>query len=84
VGPDAHEALAESGRNVFFCAGMVLDVTRWLPEHPGGSTIIPAQVTHKRVLACRLSHLAWNFSYPSRTVWQSTAQETARDLVRDA
>ena len=26
------------------CAGMVLDVTRWLPEHPGGNTIIPAQV----------------------------------------
>ena len=23
--------------------GMVLDVTRWLPEHPGGSTIIPGQ-----------------------------------------
>jgi hypothetical protein len=23
--------------------GMVFDVTRWLPEHPGGSTIIPAQ-----------------------------------------
>ncbi len=22
---------------------MVLDVTRWLPEHPGGSRIIPAQ-----------------------------------------
>lgn len=24
-------------------AGMVLDVTQWLPEHPGGSAIIPAQ-----------------------------------------
>lgn len=23
--------------------GMVLDVERWLPEHPGGATIIPAQ-----------------------------------------
>ena len=22
---------------------MILDVTRWLPEHPGGSTIIPTQ-----------------------------------------
>jgi len=22
---------------------MVLDVTRWLPEHPGGKTIIPGQ-----------------------------------------
>jgi hypothetical protein len=27
----------------FLHAGMVLDVTRWLPEHPGGSSIIPAQ-----------------------------------------
>ncbi len=26
-----------------YCAGMVLDVTRWLPEHPGGATIIPKQ-----------------------------------------
>ena len=24
-------------------AGMVLDVTRWLPQHPGGTKIIPAQ-----------------------------------------
>lgn len=24
-------------------SGMVLDITRWLPEHPGGSTIIPEQ-----------------------------------------
>ena len=23
--------------------GMVLDITRWLPEHPGGSEIIPKQ-----------------------------------------
>jgi cytochrome b involved in lipid metabolism len=23
--------------------GMVLDITRWLDEHPGGSTIIPEQ-----------------------------------------
>lgn len=26
--------------------GMVFDVTRWLPEHPGGSTIIPAQAVN--------------------------------------
>ena len=25
--------------------GMVFDVTRWLPEHPGGSGIIPAQAS---------------------------------------
>jgi hypothetical protein len=32
------------GRRGLLChAGMILDVTRWLPEHPGGSTIIPAQ-----------------------------------------
>lgn len=24
-------------------SGMILDVTRWLPEHPGGSSIIPSQ-----------------------------------------
>ena len=30
--------------------GMVLDVTRWLPEHPGGSTIIPKQALN---LDCR-------------------------------
>lgn len=30
--------------------GMVLDVTRWLPEHPGGSTIIPRQALN---LDCR-------------------------------
>ena len=24
--------------------GMVFDVTRWLPQHPGGSVIIPEQV----------------------------------------
>jgi len=23
--------------------GMVMDVTTWLPQHPGGSSIIPAQ-----------------------------------------
>ena len=27
--------------------GMVYDVTRWLPEHPGGNTIIPKQALNK-------------------------------------
>ncbi|KAJ9507654.1 hypothetical protein QJQ45_019162, partial [Haematococcus lacustris] len=27
--------------------GMVLDVTRWLPEHPGGSSIIPRQALNR-------------------------------------
>lgn len=27
--------------------GMVFDVTRWLPEHPGGKTIIPKQALNK-------------------------------------
>ena len=31
------------GECLLIVDGMVLDVTRWLPEHPGGSTIIPAQ-----------------------------------------
>jgi hypothetical protein len=26
---------------ILILSGMVLDITRWLPEHPGGSTIIP-------------------------------------------
>lgn len=26
--------------------GMVFDITRWLPEHPGGSTIIPAEAVN--------------------------------------
>jgi cytochrome b involved in lipid metabolism len=28
-------------------AGAVYDVTRWLPEHPGGNTIIPKQAVNK-------------------------------------
>ena len=41
--------------------GMVLDVTTWLPEHPGGATIIPRQslnmdcarcVRHKKRCGC--------------------------------
>ncbi|CAI5513176.1 unnamed protein product [Closterium sp. Naga37s-1] len=33
-----------SGNCWLLLDGMVLDVTRWLPEHPGGDTIIPTQV----------------------------------------
>lgn len=36
----AHNA---AGQCWLILDGMVLDVTRWLPEHPGGSRIIPAQ-----------------------------------------
>jgi hypothetical protein len=32
-----------AGEALLIVDGMVLDVTRWLPEHPGGSTIIPSQ-----------------------------------------
>ncbi|GJP83016.1 hypothetical protein CLOP_g13229 [Closterium sp. NIES-67] len=32
-----------SGNCWLLLDGMVLDVTRWLPEHPGGDTIIPTQ-----------------------------------------
>ena len=32
-----------AGECLIIVDGMVLDVTRWLPEHPGGSTIIPTQ-----------------------------------------
>ena len=31
------------GETLLTMDGMVLDVTRWLDEHPGGSTIIPEQ-----------------------------------------
>jgi cytochrome b involved in lipid metabolism len=37
------QAANAAGRCVLILDGMVLDVTRWLPEHPGGSSIIPAQ-----------------------------------------
>ena len=37
--------------------GMVLDVTRWLPEHPGGSKIIPRQSLN---MDCRWVLRAWN------------------------
>lgn len=32
-----------AGRCCLCMTGMLLDVTRWLPEHPGGASIIPAQ-----------------------------------------
>jgi len=32
-----------AGERLLVMEGMVFDVTRWLPEHPGGDTIIPAQ-----------------------------------------
>ena len=34
----------ERGECWLIIDGMVLDVTRWLPEHPGGNSIIPEQV----------------------------------------
>ncbi|KAK9908984.1 hypothetical protein WJX75_005570 [Coccomyxa subellipsoidea] len=37
---EAHNA---AGQCWLILDGMVLDVTRWLPEHPGGARIIPAQ-----------------------------------------
>jgi len=33
----------ESGEVLILIDGMVFDVTRWLPEHPGGNSIIPKQ-----------------------------------------
>jgi cytochrome b involved in lipid metabolism len=39
---DVKEANSK-GRSWLVLDGMVLDVTDWLSEHPGGSTIIPAQ-----------------------------------------
>lgn len=37
--------------------GMVLDVTRWLPEHPGGSTIIPEQALN--IECSRFFEVGW-------------------------
>ena len=34
---------AKRGDTWLLLDGMVLDITRWLPEHPGGSEIIPQQ-----------------------------------------
>lgn len=31
------------GETLLLLSGMVFDITRWLPEHPGGSSIIPEQ-----------------------------------------
>lgn len=31
------------GETLLILDGMVLDITRWLPEHPGGSSIIPEE-----------------------------------------
>jgi cytochrome b involved in lipid metabolism len=39
---DIRRATAE-GRVWLVLDGMVLDVGRWLPQHPGGATIIPRQ-----------------------------------------
>jgi hypothetical protein len=39
----------EAGEALLIVDGMVLDVTRWLPEHPGGSTIIPSQARNCNV-----------------------------------
>lgn len=33
----------QAGKCWLILDGMVLDVTRWLPEHPGGASIIPNQ-----------------------------------------
>ena len=35
------------GETLLCIDAMIFDVTRWLPEHPGGSTIIPTQAKNK-------------------------------------
>ena len=35
--------IGKRGETWLIMSGMVLDITRWLDEHPGGSTIIPQQ-----------------------------------------
>eukprot|EP01026_Neomeris_dumetosa_P017779 TRINITY_DN16897_c0_g1_i3.p1 TRINITY_DN16897_c0_g1~~TRINITY_DN16897_c0_g1_i3.p1 ORF type:complete len:522 (-),score=46.07 TRINITY_DN16897_c0_g1_i3:231-1643(-) len=43
------------GECLLLMDGMVLDVTRWLPEHPGGNTIIPEQALD--IDSCRFFEL---------------------------
>ena len=37
----------DNNETILVMDGMVYDVTRWLPEHPGGNTIIPKQALGK-------------------------------------
>ena len=37
------ENSGKRGETILILDGMVLDITRWLPEHPGGSAIIPEE-----------------------------------------
>jgi len=37
----------EKGETLLVIDGMVCDATRWLPEHPGGNTIIPEQALNQ-------------------------------------
>ena len=42
-GLDELQRRNSAGECLLVIDGMVLDVTRWLPQHPGGSRIIPTQ-----------------------------------------
>ena len=37
----------KSGECIIYVHGMIFDITRWLPEHPGGNKIIPKQALNK-------------------------------------
>jgi len=37
------QGVGKRGETLLIMSGMIFDITRWLEEHPGGSTIIPEQ-----------------------------------------
>ena len=37
----------DAGECLIYVDGMVFDITRWLPQHPGGNRIIPKQALNK-------------------------------------
>jgi len=43
---EIEERNTAGGEVLLIMDGMVFDVTNWLPEHPGGSTIIPSQAVN--------------------------------------
>ncbi len=65
------------GETLLCIDGMIFDVTRWLPEHPGGSTIIPNQAKNKD------STVFFELFHSSRASFVYLKQFYIGDLVPD-
>ena len=65
------------GETLLVIDGMVFDVTRWLPEHPGGKTIIPNQALNKD------STVFFELFHSSRQSFVYLKQFYIGDLVKD-